>query len=186
MTDPTTKAWIRNESDERAAAAGYRFDVSRAAYVVWWIENYCRLYEGEWAGEPMILRGCHEDLEGLPVTLSWDEGGKEESLLRAEIYAERFAAGEAVDWQYECTMRVFGWVGHSTRWGREVRRFRKSAVFVPKKSKKVLPWQHGAFTCWQGMESMDKRYFSEQRTAAKLATSPGSTQWKWSTKARTY
>lgn len=136
MTDAITKAWIRNESDERAAAAGYRFDPARAAYVVWWIENYCRLYEGEWAGEPMILRGCHEDLEGLPVTLPWDDGGKEESLLRAEIYAERFAAGEPVDWQYECTMRVFGWVGYSERWKREVRRFRKAATFVPKKSKK--------------------------------------------------
>lgn len=136
MIDAITKAWIRNASDERAAANGYRFDVDRAAYVVWWIENYCRLYEGEWAGEPMVLRGCHDEVLELPIYLPWEQGGKEESLIRAEIYAERYAAGEPVDWQYECTMRVFGWTGFSKRWGRDVRRFRKSAVFVPKKSKK--------------------------------------------------
>lgn len=136
MTDPVTQAWIRNESDAKAAAAGYRFDVARAAYTVWWIERYCRLYEGEWAGEPLVLRGCHDEVLDLPIRLEWDAGGKEESLIRAEIYAERFAAGEPVDWQYECTMRVFGWQGWSERWGRMVRRFRKSCVFVPKKSKK--------------------------------------------------
>jgi phage terminase large subunit-like protein len=137
MTGDLTRAWIRNESDERAAAAGYWFDVDRAAYVVWWIERYCRLYEGEWAGSPLVLRGCHDDDLALPIHTPWDRGGKEESLERARIYAERFAAGEPVDWQYECTMRAFGWVHHSERWDRDVRRFRKTLIGVAKKNKKT-------------------------------------------------
>lgn len=136
-TDPITKRWIRNEADERAAQAGYRFDVSRGAYVVWWIERYCRLYEGEWAGEPLILRGLHSDWPREPIWTEWDEGGDQESLRRALDYMDGFDAGEDVDWQYECTMRVFGWVRHSDRWQREVRRFRKSAIWVPKKNKKT-------------------------------------------------
>jgi phage terminase large subunit-like protein len=40
------------------------------------------------------------------------------------------------DWQYECTMRLFGWVRRSAKWGREVRRFRQASVWVPKKNKK--------------------------------------------------
>lgn len=134
--DAITQSWIRNESDQRAAEAGYRFDVERAAYTVWWIERYCRLYEGEWAGEPMVLRGCHDEQLDLPIHLEWNRGGKEDSVFRAEVYAERFAAGEPVDWQYEVTMRVFGWVGYSERWKREVRRFRKSLVLTGKKTKK--------------------------------------------------
>jgi len=43
---------------------------------------------------------------------------------------------ECRDWQYEATMRLFGWVGHSERWGREIRRFRKAGVWIPKKNKK--------------------------------------------------
>jgi hypothetical protein len=32
-----------------------RFDPERAAFVCDWIETYCRLYEGDKAGEPLIL-----------------------------------------------------------------------------------------------------------------------------------
>jgi phage terminase large subunit-like protein len=141
--DDITSQWIRNESDARAAAAGYRFDLERAAFVVWWIERYCRLYEGEWAGEPLTLRGCHDEVFGIPIEGEfYQPDGKtltqcgDDSIERAMIYAERFAAGEPVDWQYECTMRVHGWLKFSKRWGREIRRFRKSAVFVAKKNKK--------------------------------------------------
>lgn len=136
--DAITQAWIRNESDARAAAAGYRFDVLKAGYVVWWIERYCRLYEGEWAGEPMILRGCWTD-DWEPRTFGeWDQAAQQDAINRAWTYSERFAAGEPVDWQYECTMRVHGWVKRSDRWKREIRRFRKSGIWVPKKSKKAL------------------------------------------------
>ncbi len=94
--DQLTKRWIRNAADERAASRGCRFDEERGQFVVDWIQTYCRLYEGERAGEPMILG----------------------------------------DWQYDVTMRLFGWVRHSERWGREVRRFRQASIWVPKKNGK--------------------------------------------------
>ena len=48
-----TKRWTRNVSDELAVANGCWFDEARGQEVVDWIERYCRLYEGEWAGQPM-------------------------------------------------------------------------------------------------------------------------------------
>lgn len=40
------------------------------------------------------------------------------------------------DWQYEATMRMFGWIRSSTKWARWVRRFKKASFWVPKKNKK--------------------------------------------------
>lgn len=54
-------------------------------------------------------------------------------LYEGEWAGEPFAC---MDWQYEVTMRMFGWVKRSERWGREVRRFRKASIFLPKKSGK--------------------------------------------------
>jgi len=54
-------------------------------------------------------------------------------LYEGEWAGQPFAC---VDWQYEATMRLFGWKKHSERWDREVRRFRKASIWVPKKSKK--------------------------------------------------
>ncbi len=65
-------------------------------WAVNWIEQFCCLYEGEYAGQKMKLR----------------------------------------DWQLEAVKRIFGWVKHSTEWGREIRRFRRGSVWVPKKNKK--------------------------------------------------
>jgi phage terminase large subunit-like protein len=95
-TDTVTKRWIRNASDERAAAEGCTFDEERGQFVVDWIERYCRLYEGEFAGQSMTLG----------------------------------------DWQLEATMRLFGWVRDSTKWGRKIRRFTRASIWVPKKNKK--------------------------------------------------
>jgi len=53
--DKATKRWIRNASDERAVANGCRFDERRGQFVVDWIERCCKLYEGEWAGQPMLV-----------------------------------------------------------------------------------------------------------------------------------
>ena len=39
-------------------------------------------------------------------------------------------------WEVELLGRAFGWVGHSDDWGREIRRFRKVIVFIPKKNGK--------------------------------------------------
>ncbi|MCI0352271.1 MAG: terminase large subunit [Acidobacteriales bacterium] len=96
MIDTVTKRWIRNASDERAAANGYRFDESRAEHVVKFFERFLRLYEGEFAGQPFIPQ----------------------------------------DWQIDVLSRCFGWVGYSEHWRREVRRFRKASIFVPKKNGK--------------------------------------------------
>jgi phage terminase large subunit-like protein len=94
--DPITQKWIRNKSDEHAAAAGCRFDQERGQSVVDWIESYCCLWEG--ARGPMRLK----------------------------------------DWQYEATMRIFGWVKWSGELGRWIRRFTKACVWVPKKNAKCL------------------------------------------------
>jgi phage terminase large subunit-like protein len=53
--DHDTKNWIKNAADERAAAAGMRFDVERATFACNWIEEHCCLYEGERAGQPLRL-----------------------------------------------------------------------------------------------------------------------------------
>lgn len=134
--DKTTRLWIRNRSDEVAAAAGCRFDLERATHAVYWIERYCRLYEGEQAGQALRLRSCEEIDSQFPVLLADWPAAFDEASARAWAYMEAFSAGVAVDWQYEVTMRVFGWVKHSDRWRREVRRFRKASVWVPKKNKK--------------------------------------------------
>ncbi len=135
--DRTTKLWIRNRSDELAAANGCRFDPERAAYTTWWIERYCRLYEGEQAGEPLRLRSCDEIDRQFPAltTGTWEEA-REESLARLWAYAEAVAAGVAMDWQYECVSRIFGWTKQSAQWRRWVRRFRRGSVWVAKKNKK--------------------------------------------------
>jgi phage terminase large subunit-like protein len=133
--DEITKLWMRNESDKLAVANGCWFDVSRAAYTVWWIERYCRLYEGEWAGEPCLLRSGFKELDS-PILDDWEEGGEQRSIARAERYLQLLASNENPDWQYECTMRLFGWVKNSERWGRAVRSHNAGSIWIPKKQKK--------------------------------------------------
>jgi phage terminase large subunit-like protein len=91
-----TKLWTRDASDELAARNGCWFDEGRGQFVVDWLHDYLRLYEGECAGQPF----------------------------------------ECKDWQYEATMRMFGWVRHDEDRGRDVRRFRKASIWIPKKNKK--------------------------------------------------
>ena len=135
--DDITRRWIRNASDELAVAAGCRFDLERAAYVPWWIGRCCRLYEGEgFAGQPLVLRGAHSQPMAA-IEVDWEDGGRELSIERAYHYLEAYEAGEPVDWQYECVMRLFGWVKHSHHWRREVRRFREAFIVVAKKNKKT-------------------------------------------------
>ena len=94
--DKITKRWMRDASDDLAVSRGCWFDEDRGQFVVNWLYDYLRLYEGESAGE-------------------------------------RF---QCKDWQYEATMRLFGWVQKSEDWGRIVRRFRSASIWVPKKNKK--------------------------------------------------
>lgn len=53
--DAATRAWVRNAADEAAARNGCRFDEAAGRFVVEWIEDYCTLYEGDLAGQPLVL-----------------------------------------------------------------------------------------------------------------------------------
>lgn len=143
--DRITTDWIRNASDELAAANGCRFDVLRGAWTVWWIERYCRLYEGEgYAGQPVVLHGCHQcdHSEFYATDEPWiNEDGtpgpaQEIHIERARLFAECVRNGHQIDWQYECHMRLYGWAKFRKRWNRECRRFRQGSIWIPKKSKK--------------------------------------------------
>lgn len=54
------------------------------------------------------------------------------------LWEGEFAGQPAVctNWEYDCMMRLFGWVRYSEHWKREVRRFRKAGIWIPKKNKK--------------------------------------------------
>jgi len=94
--DSTTRDWIVSPADEAAALAGCRMDLERGEWVVDWIQSYCKLYEGDYAGQRFML----------------------------------------LDWQRDIVMRLFGWVYHSEDYGKEIRRFRKASIWVPKKNGK--------------------------------------------------
>lgn len=96
MPDIATQRWMRDASDELAVRNGCWFNEKRGQFVVDWLYDYLRLYEGDCAGQPF----------------------------------------ECKDWQYEATMRLFGWVRNPGDWGRVVRRFRKASIWVAKKNKK--------------------------------------------------
>lgn len=110
--DSITRSWIKNASDERAAAAGCRFDETRGQHVLDFAEKYLRLYEGERAGEPLT----------------------------------------PMPWQIDVTMRLFGWVKPSERFGREVRRFNRASIWIPKKNGKspTLAWWALYLLCADG------------------------------------
>lgn len=130
-----TADWIRNKSDEAAVRNGCRFEWERGAYAVWWIERMCRLYEGS-EGDPLLLRGCHECDYGLEVPLEWGDESQVVCLDRCLRHAECIKSGHRIDWQYDCTMRVFGWTKWSDHWNEWIRRFRRAKVYISKKNKK--------------------------------------------------
>jgi phage terminase large subunit-like protein len=83
------------------------------------------------ADERAVRNGCWFDEARGQLPIDWAE-----EYLRLW---EGEQAGEpliAHDWQVEGTLRLFGWVRHSDRWGRDVRRFTQASFWVPKKSKK--------------------------------------------------
>ena len=139
MKEDHSKLWCRNESDRRAIKNGCWFDLECGAYVVWWIETYLRLYEGEYAGDPVWLRGGHEetlDFDWRELPDDWD-AAKDLSIQRALAYQDWVKAGNVPDWQYEATMQIFGWQRFSKRWKRNVRRFTASSIWISKKNKKT-------------------------------------------------
>ncbi len=54
--DAATKRWIRNASDEHAVSIGCKFDEARGQHAIDFAAEYLRLYEGDFAGEPLIAR----------------------------------------------------------------------------------------------------------------------------------
>ena len=105
-----TAEWTRNASDVHAVEAGCWLSVAKGAHAVWWIERHCRLYEGEHAGEALMLRGCHQcGNYGLEVPDTWEEA-QAVYLERARRYARCVKARHPVDWQFESTMRFFAWL----------------------------------------------------------------------------
>ena len=50
------KKWIRNSGDEKAIAAGCGFSEDRGRAPIEFAERYLRLYEGDFAGQPLIPR----------------------------------------------------------------------------------------------------------------------------------
>lgn len=75
--------------------------------------------------------GCRFDEERGRFVVDWLETYLR--LYEGEWADEPFTCH---DWQLEATMRMFGWVRNSERWGREVRRFRRASIYIPKKNKK--------------------------------------------------
>lgn len=59
--DAETKKWIRNPTDEFAAAKGCVFDGKRGKWVIDWMEKNLRLYEGDWAGAPFVCADWQKD-----------------------------------------------------------------------------------------------------------------------------
>jgi phage terminase large subunit-like protein len=89
---------------------------------------------------------------------TFDEARGEHVLNFARKYLRLYEgdkAGQVLEpmgWQVEVTMRLFGWVRHSERWGRLVRRFRSASVWIPKKNGKspTLAWWALYLLCADG------------------------------------
>lgn len=148
-----TEPWIRNKSDELAVNNGCWFDPEKAAFMIWWVERFCRLYEGEgFADQPVIMMSTADqpNYASIPDLLPafYDEDGIPiDSVI--DFYNERikwhnamYHSGAAMHWQFECHARIYGWQREAApRWKalgvNQVRRFRKARVWIPKKSGKT-------------------------------------------------
>jgi len=58
------------------------------------------------------------DSYGIETPDQWDEEGIDACLERAERFNQCILDGHDIDWQYECVMRLFGWVKWSEKWNR--------------------------------------------------------------------
>jgi phage terminase large subunit-like protein len=88
-----------------------------------WIENA--------SDEKAVANGCRFDMDrALHVCRFFNN---ELILYEGEYAGQPF---RLMDWQKEYLMRAFGWVRYSKEWKREVRRFKKCSLWVPKKNGK--------------------------------------------------
>lgn len=140
-----TEPWILTAPDKAAVEEGMWWDLESAAYNIWWIERFCKLYEGAgFAGKPLYIHGYHDQPE--PVYIADFYADLDYTL---DVFRERFkdyyrkrSERDHVGWQLDFQARCYGWRTRSERWARqgipEVRRFKSGTVFIPKKSGKML------------------------------------------------
>ena len=81
--------------------------------------------------ERAVSNGCRFDQERADHVC--DFFPKFLRLYEGERAGQKF---ELMEWQVEVLSRIFGWVRYSEFFGREVRRFRKAGLWLPKKSGK--------------------------------------------------
>lgn len=56
-----TKRWMRDASDDLAVANGCWFSERAGQFVIDWMAEYLRLYEGDWAGKPFVSEDWQYD-----------------------------------------------------------------------------------------------------------------------------
>lgn len=87
---------------------------------------------GQEADERAMLAGCRVDLHRVDHWLEYaDRYG---TLTEGPWNGQPF---RLLDWQVQCSERVFGWVKMNPEWGHEVRRFRFWYEEIPKKNGKT-------------------------------------------------
>lgn len=168
-----TEQWVRNESDLLAIRNGCWFDPERAAWACWWMESFCPLYEGEWAGKMIRFNSVADDPD-------WDIPDDFEEAL--PLYLDRMRRhnrlvyeGAFMHWHAEAVFQIYGWVRHHHSRKNEdgtprvVRRFRDAIIFCAKKNGKS-PWQaaNGLYlTCGDGESGAGVAFCAKDGTQAK-------------------
>lgn len=134
--DDLTKRFIRTSSDQRAAERGDRFNPAAASFMIWWVERYCRLYEGEQAGEPLRMMSIANQPDwDIPLYFDWnDKSCRDLYMDRLEWHLGLYESGEQLHWQYDFHIRLYGWQTYSEHFRRWVRRHREGLVFISKKN----------------------------------------------------
>lgn len=80
--------------------------------------------------EAAARNGCRFDEERGQDVCDWIEAN-------CNLYEGKRQPVTLKDWQYEATMRMFGWVRWSPELQRWIRRFTQASIFVPKKNAKT-------------------------------------------------
>lgn len=94
--------------------------------------KHLRQGEGEEADERALLNGCYFDQHRADHWLEFaDRYG---TLTEGPWKGKPF---NLLDWQKQCSSRVFGWMKHHPEWGYPVRRFRFWYEEIPKKNGKT-------------------------------------------------
>jgi phage terminase large subunit-like protein len=76
---------IRNRSDEEAVRQGYRFDPKLGNRPVRWIQRYCKLTTGKWAGKPFVLLEWQKDWLRRLFGWVYEDGSRRFTLSLASL-----------------------------------------------------------------------------------------------------